>query len=90
MIPFIDRFYAHMASGVPVATALRRAKLDALRGGARISDWAAFALVGDGDWMAPLVAQRFPALPWLREGGQSLRRGLVDDTTSSPSPAGAR
>lgn len=85
VLPFIDRFYAHMATGVAVATALRRAKLDAVRDGARISDWAAFALVGDGSWRAPLVAPNIPFLPWRRDTTQPMR-----DTTSYLEPSAAR
>lgn len=55
-VTFVGAFYAALARGLPVADALRAAKLDALRRGAPASEWAAFTLVGD-----PLV--RVPLTP---------------------------
>jgi CHAT domain-containing protein len=43
----VHDFYAAMATGLPVAEALRAAKLDAIRRAAPPRDWAAFTLVGD-------------------------------------------
>lgn len=45
-VPFIEAFYSGMARGLPVAEALRAAKLDALHRGAPPRDWAAFTAVG--------------------------------------------
>ena len=46
-VPFVEAFYSGMARALPVAEALRAAKLDALRRGAPPRDWAAFTVVGD-------------------------------------------
>ena len=46
-VPFIEAFYSAMARGLPVADALRAAKLDALHRGVPPRDWAAFTAVGD-------------------------------------------
>ena len=46
-VPFVEAFYSAMARGLPVAEALRSAKLDALHRGAPPRDWAAFTAVGD-------------------------------------------
>jgi CHAT domain-containing protein len=46
-VPFIEAFYSAMAGGLPVAEALRAAKLDAMHRGAPPRDWAAFTAVGD-------------------------------------------
>jgi tetratricopeptide (TPR) repeat protein len=45
---FVERFYRSLAAGVPVGDALRVAKLDGLHRGVPASEWAAFALIGDG------------------------------------------
>jgi CHAT domain-containing protein len=73
ILPMVDRFYAHLATGASVATALRRAKLDALRDDVPPAVWAAFVLVGDGDLRVPLTPIRAALLPWSRT-----------KTTSSP------
>jgi CHAT domain-containing protein/tetratricopeptide (TPR) repeat protein len=46
-VPLIERFYAGLARGLPVAEALRQAKLDARARGAAPAVWAAFTVVGD-------------------------------------------
>jgi CHAT domain-containing protein len=46
-VPFVDAFYAALARGLPVADALRAAKLDAVRRGEPPRTWAAFVAVGD-------------------------------------------
>ena len=46
-VPFVEAFYDAMADGMPVASALRVAKLDAIRRGAPPREWAAFSVVGD-------------------------------------------
>ena len=65
-LPFIDRFYAHMASGNDVATALQRAKLDAIREQIPASVWAAFSIVGDGSMTVALRPIRSGPVPWVR------------------------
>jgi CHAT domain-containing protein len=52
-VRLVERLYAELARGLPVAEALRAAKLEALRGGAAPAGWAAFTVVGD-----PLVTVR--------------------------------
>ena len=52
-VRLIDRFYAGLARGLPVAEALQAAKLDALGRHVPPAGWAAFTVVGD-----PLVVVR--------------------------------
>jgi tetratricopeptide (TPR) repeat protein len=54
VVSFVDRFYTEMASGKTAGDALRAAKLAAIRGRAKIADWAAFALIGDSE-MRPVL-----------------------------------
>jgi tetratricopeptide (TPR) repeat protein len=54
----VDGLYRGLADGLPVSSALRRAKLEAMERGAPAAEWAAFTLVGD-----PLVR-----LPLRRPG----------------------
>ena len=51
---FVEAFYGELAEGLPVASALRAAKLDAIRRGAPPSEWAAFTVVGDPLVRVPL------------------------------------
>jgi hypothetical protein len=46
-VAFVEDFYAALARGLPVAEALRAAKLVALRRGDPPGEWAAFGVVGD-------------------------------------------
>ena len=55
-VPFVKSFYEAMAEGLPVASALRAAKLDAIERGAPPSEWAAFSVVGDPFMRVELVA----------------------------------
>ena len=66
VLPMVDRIYAHLAEGVDVATALQRAKRDAIRDHVKPAVWAAFTLVGDGSMRAPLSPAHTPPLPWSR------------------------
>ncbi|HET7422283.1 MAG TPA: CHAT domain-containing protein, partial [Gemmatimonadales bacterium] len=62
-VRLVDDLYAALARGIPVADALREAKLAALRRGAPAGEWAGFTVVGD-----PLV--RVPlAMPKPRDEG---------------------
>jgi len=62
-VRLVDDLYAALARGIPVADALRAAKLAALRRGAPVGEWAGFTVVGD-----PLV--RVPlAMPKPRDEG---------------------
>jgi CHAT domain-containing protein len=74
-VAFVEGFYRGLARALPVAEALRAAKLEAIRGGAPPSEWAAFTVVGDpfvivplrvpararGWWLAALAALAFGA-----------------------------
>lgn len=60
-VPFVKAFYSAMARGLPVAEALRAARLDGLRRGAPPRDWAAFTAVGDP---FTTVALHEPARSW--------------------------
>lgn len=73
VLPFVDRFYASMAAGQSVGGALREAKLAAIRDGARISDWAAFAVIGDASMHPALRRANLPPLAWLRDAVQTTR-----------------
>jgi CHAT domain-containing protein len=73
VLPFVDRFYAHMASGKSVGDALRETKLSAIRDGARISDWAAFTVIGDASMRPPLRLRRLSPLEWLHDLVQPTR-----------------
>jgi CHAT domain-containing protein len=77
-LPFIDRLYAHLARGLPVGAALRQAKLDAIRDGARVDLWAAFSLVGDAKAQPKLRTRSFDPIEWIKELG-----GFRGDTTST-------
>ena len=52
-VAFVRSFYQALAEGQPVADALRAARLDAIRRGAKPNEWAVFTAVGD-----PLVTVR--------------------------------
>ena len=65
-LPFVDRFYSHMAAGMNVGAALRRAKLDAIRDSITPAVWAAFSLVGDGAMKVQLRPVSTAPLPWVR------------------------
>jgi len=73
VLPFVDRFYASMASGQSVGEALRQTKLAAIHDGARISDWAAFTVIGDASMRPPLRPRRLSPLDWLHDLVQPTR-----------------
>lgn len=73
VLPFVDRLYTGMASGLTVGDALRRTKISAIRDGARISDWAAFTVIGDASMHPPLRPRRLSPLHWLRDLTQPTR-----------------
>lgn len=73
VVPIIDRFYAAMATGVPVDAALRLAKLAAIREGVSIADWAGFAVIGDGSMLPRLRPIRRPPIAWVRTEGAGRR-----------------
>ena len=62
-VRLVHDLYAALARGIPVADALREAKLAAVRRGAPPSEWAGFTVVGDPLVRVPL---REPERgPWL-------------------------
>lgn len=61
VVPFVEAFYAALASGQPVIDALRTAKLRTLRAGQPPRTWAAFAAIGDPMVAVPL---RTPPAHW--------------------------
>ena len=73
VLPFVDRFYAAMASGASVGDALRETKLAAIRGHARIADWAAFTVIGNASMRPTLQRRQLSPLNWLREITQPTR-----------------
>jgi tetratricopeptide (TPR) repeat protein len=60
-IRLVQPFYDALADGLPVADALRAAKLEALRRGAPAREWASFTAVGDPLVRIPL---RHPPTRW--------------------------
>jgi CHAT domain-containing protein len=70
----VERFYAAMAAGLPVAAALRRAQLEiaADRPYERASSWAGFVLQGDPLARPALVAPVLRGRWWLALGGAVL------------------
>jgi CHAT domain-containing protein/tetratricopeptide (TPR) repeat protein len=85
VVPFVDRYYAAMAAGASAGAALRSTKLAAIRDGARISDWAAFTIIGDGSMRPALRPRRLTPIDWLRGGTQPMR----DTTGAGQPPAGS-
>ena len=73
VLPFVDRFYAAMARGRAVGDALRETKLAAIHDGARISDWAAFTVIGDASMHPSLKPRRLSPLNWLCDLAQPMR-----------------
>jgi len=66
VVPFVDRFYAALATGARVDDALRVAKQSAIRDGVGIADWGSFSIVGDGSMRVPLRAPSLAPVPWSR------------------------
>ncbi len=66
VVPFVDRFYAAMATGARVDDALRQAKLAAIRDGVSLADWGSFAVIGDGAMRMTFRQPRLTPVDWLR------------------------
>ena len=64
-VAFVKSFYDALARDLPVADALRVAKLDALGRGAGPSDWAVFTAVGDPLVRVPLQKPPLFASRWV-------------------------
>jgi hypothetical protein len=70
-VSFVKAFYDALAREMPVADALRAAKLDALRRGVAPSEWAVFTAVGDPVVRVPLRR------PWLTSTSMGLLLALA-------------
>jgi CHAT domain-containing protein len=57
VVPLVDGFYSALSGGLPVSEALRAAKLEAIRDGARARTWAGFVTVGDPLVVVPVKSQ---------------------------------
>jgi CHAT domain-containing protein len=55
-VAVIEDFYRALSEGATVGSALREAKLAAMRRGAPVRDWASFAVIGDPTMRVPLEA----------------------------------
>jgi CHAT domain-containing protein/tetratricopeptide (TPR) repeat protein len=64
-VKFVDAFYRHLADGRSVGEALRDTKLDAIRRGTPVREWAAFMAVGDPLVQVPLRAPSRNRFSWL-------------------------
>ena len=76
VVPFVDAFYAALATGQTVAEALRTAKLRMLQEGRPPRVWAAFAVIGDP--MVTVALHAPPAHWWSR---------ILGTATPTASPA---
>ncbi len=66
-VPMVYAIYRGIAAGLPVAEALRRAEAEAVRRGAPVREWAAFALIGDPLARVALETPAPDAIPsWVR------------------------
>jgi CHAT domain-containing protein len=63
-VPFVERFYGNVAGGLGVADALRKTKLDAIKAGVPVNQWAAFVLSGDGSVRPRLNRSARAPEPW--------------------------
>jgi hypothetical protein len=93
----VRSFYQSLAGGLPVADALRAAKLEAIRRGAKPNEWAVFTVVGDPLVTIPLRAPRSPVWPWVGGGVVVagalyglMRRRRMSDARGSSAPTAAR
>ena len=64
-VAFVKSFYDALARDLPVADALRSAKLDALRRGVGPNEWAVFTAVGDPLVRVPLRKPPLVASGWV-------------------------
>ena len=70
----MEDFYEGLSTGLGVGAALRAARLDAMRTGAPVRDWAGMIIVGDADLKVPLDAPS-PRAPLLAGGVATLLLG---------------
>jgi CHAT domain-containing protein len=64
-VAFVKSFYDALSRGLPVADALRAAKLDTLGRGAGPNEWAVFTAVGDPLVRVPLRKPPFAVSGWM-------------------------
>ena len=57
VVPLVERFYSGLSTGLPVADALRAAKLRAMQSGAQPRTWAGFVAVGDPLVVVPVLKE---------------------------------
>lgn len=98
-VRLVDDFYAGLGRGLPVAEALREAKLAAIHRGAPAGEWAAFTVVGDPLVHVRLRQPRPRQYAWWAVGAGVLllagylavrRRGRTADRTVLASDVVAR
>jgi CHAT domain-containing protein len=64
-VAVVEDFYRALSQGATVGSALREAKLAAMRRGAPVRDWASFAVIGDPTMRVPLEAPSHEWRWWL-------------------------
>ncbi len=64
---FFSDLYRHLARGISVAEALRRAQAEAVDQGISSATWAGLSILGDGD-LTPLKARKKSIRPWILIG----------------------
>ena len=62
---FMERFYGHLAAGLPLGEALQVTKLELMRAGVPAAGWASFTLLGDPHTRIALHPPT-PRFPWTR------------------------
>jgi hypothetical protein len=77
-VRLVHDLYDGLSRGLPVADALREAKLAAVRRGAAPSEWAGFTVVGDP--LVRVALRRPPTRPWPWLGGVGVAVILVGIT----------
>jgi CHAT domain-containing protein len=61
----MERLYAHLATGEPIAHALRLAQLDLRSERSHPFFWAGFVVIGDGDVVVPLEERSASRRYWI-------------------------
>ncbi|HEX6600834.1 MAG TPA: CHAT domain-containing protein, partial [Gemmatimonadaceae bacterium] len=64
-VAVVEDFYRALSQGATVGSALREAKLAAMRRGAPVRDWASFAVIGDPTMRVPLEAPSDARWWWI-------------------------
>lgn len=76
-VAVIEDFYRALSRGATVGSALREAKLAAMRRGAPARDWASFAVIGDPTVRVPLEAPARHTWWWVVLAGAPVAGGVV-------------